>query len=246
MKGATANMPNQIHPDLLNQGESKRGRVQALFGEISNHYDQLNRIMSFNRDRAWRTYAASQLNLKPGDSALDLCCGTGDFCAELQKQVTESGTIIGLDFSLPMIKLATNKYPQTDFALADALAIPLRSNSVSGVTVGWGIRNVSDYDRAHQEIFRVLKSGGHFASLDMALPEGKAASKLSRWSLGLFLPLLGRLFGNRNAYQYLHQSTATFWSRQQLSDSMANAGFINIKTKNFMMGNICLHWGEKP
>lgn len=239
-------MPKPIHPDLLNQGESKRNRVQALFGEIPDHYDRLNRIMSLNRDRSWRQFAVAQLNLKAGDTALDLCSGTGDFCPLLEEKVGEIGRVLGLDFSQPMLSKASAKFPKSQFALADALAIPLQTNEVNAVTVGWGIRNVADYDLAHREIFRVLKSGGVFASLDMALPENPITSTLSRAGLGLLLPLLGRLFGNRSAYKYLHQSTATFWSRQQLSDSMASAGFINIKTKNFMMGNICLHWGEKP
>ncbi len=246
MKGATVDMPDSLHQDLFNRGKEKRRLVQEMFSGISDQYDRLNQLMSLNQDKRWRKIAVNTLQLQEGDKALDLCCGTGEFLSLLQSKVGDTGSVVGFDFCQPMISKAHAKQPGAQFALADALEIPLKSESVDAVSVGWGIRNLSDYDLAHQEIFRVLKPGGRFASLDMALPKQKWLAKLSQIVLGNLLPLLGRKFGAKHAYTYLPQSAAAFWSRDQLCQSMKDAGFIKIQTRDFMMGNICLHTGEKP
>ena len=130
--------------------------------------------------------------------------------------------------------------------LGDACSLPVASGSFDAVSVGWGIRNVPDIDRAHQEAFRVLKSGGRFVSLDMARPKSRLIGKLSETAFHVAVPVLGRLFGKKEAYTYLPKSTHRFMTREQLAESMRQAGFKDVAWKDMMMGNVCAIWGTKP
>jgi demethylmenaquinone methyltransferase / 2-methoxy-6-polyprenyl-1,4-benzoquinol methylase len=131
-------------------------------------------------------------------------------------------------------------------SLGDACALPIRSDAADAATVGWGLRNVPDIDQAHSEILRVLKPGGRFASIDMAVPRNRLGAKLSRFVFHSLVPRLGYLFGRAEAYTYLPQSTERFSTREQLADSMARAGFTDIHFEDLFFGNICVHFGRKP
>src|SRR5579863_5707980 len=141
------------------EGSQKREAVRRMFGEIAPSYDRLNGLMSLSLHRRWRAFAVDLLALKLGETALDLCCGTGDFMPLLQKAVGASGAVVGADFSAPMLAIAAQK-GQRKLTMGDACEVPVRDASVDAVTVGWGIRNVPDQDRAHLEIARILKPGG--------------------------------------------------------------------------------------
>ena len=163
----------------------------------------------------------------------------------LAKAVGKSGKVFGIDFCLPMLEVAQAKSHKT-ISLGDACSLPVGSDQFDGVSVGCGIRNVPDIDQAHREVFRVLKPGGRFVSLDMARP----TNRFLRWSSELvslkIVPKLGALFGKATAYTYLPESTLRFLSREKLSASMESAGFVNIGYKNLLLGNICIHYAQKP
>jgi demethylmenaquinone methyltransferase / 2-methoxy-6-polyprenyl-1,4-benzoquinol methylase len=230
----------------ISDESQKSDAVRRLFAKIAPTYDLLNFIMSFSLDGKWRNIAAKKLNLKLGDSALDLCTGTGDFLKPLRKAVGSQGSLIGLDFCEPMIRVAIKKHAPGSFALGDALNLPIQNESLNGVSVGWGIRNVSDIDQVHREIARVLKPGGRFVSLDMAKPENGKVRKFVHTCLSKGVPLLGKLFGKKEAYTYFPQSILHFWERDQLADSMRQAGLIEVTWQNKFFGNICIHSGVKP
>jgi demethylmenaquinone methyltransferase/2-methoxy-6-polyprenyl-1,4-benzoquinol methylase len=195
----------------------------------------------------WRAIAASKLELSTGDSVLDLCCGTGSFIRSLRRLVGNDGAVIGIDFCMPMIGVAARRSPrQAQYVLGDALALPLPNESLDGVTVGWGIRNLADVDGGHREIYRVLKSGKRFASVDMAQPTNPIVLAISRSLFMKAVPTLGALFGKKQAYQYLTESTERFKTRAELVKSMTEAGFVEVGWQNLMFGNICIHWGLKP
>jgi demethylmenaquinone methyltransferase/2-methoxy-6-polyprenyl-1,4-benzoquinol methylase len=228
------------------QGVEKRKQVQAMFAEIAPVYDRLNGFMSLSMHHRWRQAAVDQLALRKGDSVLDVCCGTGDFFAPLRKAIGAEGSIVGVDFCLPMLELARPKDERAVIAIGDACQLPVQSGSVRGVTVGWGIRNVPDIDRAHQEIYRVLETGGRFVSVDCAVPRNGLIRWVSQLMGSKVLPFLGSVFGNKKAYTYLPESTKRFKSREELADSMSAAGFVDVGYRDFMFGNICMHWGRKP
>lgn len=228
------------------EGQEKRAAVQAMFGEIAPTYDLCNSLMSFRLHPKWRAAAVRILRLEPGDTVLDLCCGTGDFFPPLRKAVGENGRILGLDFSAPMLAIADKKDAHAQRGLADACCLPVRNNSVDGITVGWGIRNVPDIDLAHREAFRVLKSGRRFVSVDMAQPRGAFMRVMSKMTTHGLLPLLGTIFGKKEAYTYLPKSTEKFMERDALKASMEKAGFKEVGYRDMFFGNICIHWGTKP
>jgi demethylmenaquinone methyltransferase / 2-methoxy-6-polyprenyl-1,4-benzoquinol methylase len=228
------------------QGQEKRAAVQGMFSAVAPSYDRANSLLSFSLHHRWREKATQTLDLKPGQTALDLCCGTGDFLPLLRHQVGNEGVVIGLDFCLPMLQQSAVKDPSATLGLADACELPLQSGSVHAVSVGWGIRNVPDIDQAHREIQRVLKPGGKFVSLDCAMPTGAVSKFLTQLTRKRILMSIGALFGLKDAYQYLEESTTRFRTREELADSMRRAGFTNVQHKDMMFGNICIHWGTKP
>lgn len=228
------------------EGQEKRAAVQRMFAAIAPTYDVCNSLMSLRGHHRWRRAAVSALNLKAGDTVADICCGTGDFFKPLRQAIGATGKLIGLDFCLPMLERSAVKDEQAGRALGDAGRLPLRSACVDAVTVGWGIRNVPDIDAAHAEIFRVLKPGGRFVSLDMAVPKSALVRAMSNLFTRRGLPILGALFKQREAYTYLPESTQRFKTREELKASMEAAGFTNVTFRDFFFGNICMHLGVKP
>jgi demethylmenaquinone methyltransferase/2-methoxy-6-polyprenyl-1,4-benzoquinol methylase len=225
------------------EGAQKRATVQKMFAEIAPTYDLLNGLMSLSLHRRWRAYAVSLLHLSQGDKALDVCCGTGDFLVELRRKVGTNA--FGVDFCAPMLQRAAEKLKSSPLSLGDACRLPIASGAFDGVTVGWGIRNVPDIDAAHREIWRVLKPGGRFVSLDMARPKNGLVRVVSEFVFNTLVPRLGAIFGKTQAYTYLPKSTQRFWTREQLSASMASAGMVDIRYRDLMFGNICIHYGRK-
>lgn len=233
-------------PIWMTDGVRKRQAVQQMFAGIAPTYDRLNGLISLSLHRRWRRLAVRTLELRPGDSAIDVCSGTGDFLVPLRSEVGASGSLIGVDFCAPMLLQAGSKDPGSVRILGDACQLPVADASFSGYTVGWGIRNVPDIDLAHREAFRVLQPGGRFVSLDMARPRNPLVRWVSERAFSSLVPLLGRLFGAEQAYTYLPQSTQRFWDRERLAASMQSAGFEDVAYRDLFFGNICLHTARKP
>lgn len=229
--------------DWLHQGEAKREAVRRMFAEIAPTYDRVNGLLSLNLHHRWRKIAVDAIQVHAGDMVADLCCGTGDFAAEVSAR---GARVVGLDFCLPMLDLATHKgVPRSAWGLADACILPLASASVDAVTVGWGLRNVPDLDAALREITRVLKPGGRFACLDMARPEVPVLGWVAERAFHLVTPLVGRLMGHADAYTYLPKSAERFVGRAVLRQKLEALGFQEVRERSFMFGNISLMWGVK-
>jgi demethylmenaquinone methyltransferase/2-methoxy-6-polyprenyl-1,4-benzoquinol methylase len=225
----------------------KRLQVRRMFSAIAPSYDRVNQIISLRGHRRWREQAVRALNLSPGAKALDLCCGTGDFVSPLRSAVGLDGVVIGMDFALPMLSLAVKKTKnEARYVAADSLRVPCGADQFDGITVGWGVRNVTDIDAFHREVVRLLKPGGRFVSVDTAVPENPVVRFASRLLFKTFVPLVGWLMGHLEAYRYLPESTERFSSRRGLKDSMERAGMVDVRFEDKMGGNICMHFGRKP
>lgn len=228
------------------QGEEKRIAVQGLFSRIAKHYDFVNHVLSLNRDRKWRLFAVTKLDLKPGDSGLDVCCGTGDFLPPLRRAVGSQGRLVGIDFCSAMLQHASAKDESSLLVLGDACQLPFASHSFDGVSVGWGIRNVPDIQQVHAEIFRVLRPGGKFVSLDCAEPRNAVIRKVTGVGRTLLTKALGASFKSVQEYDYLNESSKRFKTRDELVEIMRQTGFTDVNFQDLMFGNICIHWGTKP
>lgn len=239
-------MQEALEPKVwLVEGAAKREVVRRMFARIAPRYDLLNRLLSFNLDRKWRAMCVEMVKLRPGDAALDLCSGTGDFLLALRKAVGRSGSVVGLDFCLPMLRRAA---PKVDafLALADALSLPVATSAFDAVTIGWGLRNLVDIDAGLREAYRVLKPGGWLVSIDTARPKNRLVSAVCAPTLRLVAPLLGHLAGDRLAYRYLQESTLRYRTPEQLDRSLEAAGFQRVQHRRLFLGNVCIHYGRKP
>ena len=104
-------------------------QVNRMFDRVAARYDLLNSLMSAGLHHRWRERAADRAALGPGETALDVCCGTGDLAFELAGRTGAEGHVVGCDFSEPMLDLAREKAGARDvsgvrFEWADALTLP--------------------------------------------------------------------------------------------------------------------------
>ncbi len=228
----------------LAEGAEKRSRVRRMFAEIAPEYDRINGRMSMQLHHRWRQHAVDLLNLRSGDIAVDVCTGTGDFLPPLRAAVGDSGQVFGLDFCLPMLDQARAK-PMDGLSIGDACRLPIQDDVCHGVTVGWGIRNVENIDEAHREIYRVLRPGGRFVSIDMAKPRNWIVRTVSHLA-GSVISTLGTRLTKSDAYTYLPKSVDRFLGREDLADAMRRTGFTDVRWKDLFFGNICIHIGHKP
>jgi demethylmenaquinone methyltransferase/2-methoxy-6-polyprenyl-1,4-benzoquinol methylase len=205
----------------------------------------MNSLLSFRLHRRWRSYAVGLLGLTGGEVVADVCAGTGDFAFPLYRRIGPKGRVLGVDFCLPMLKVSRRKGAPMVPVLGDACALPLRSLSVDAVTVGWGLRNVADLKGALREIFRVLKPGGRFVSVDTAVPQNGFVRFF--WVLGSrgVIPFLGWLVGRKEEYTYLPRTTQQWTSREELANRLKEAGFVKVMYRDLFFGMICVHKGEK-
>ncbi len=198
----------------------------------------------------WRERAAGRAELSPGDSALDLCCGTGDLAFELARRVGSEGAVVGCDFSERMLELARRKAAergaaQARFEWADALELPYPEGSFDAVTVGFGARNLVDLERGLAEMVRVLKPGGRAVILEITQPRRRPMSTFYSLWFDRLVPLLGVVAGDRDAYAYLPESVKRFPPPEGLAAMMAGAGLERIRYLLLAGGIIAIHSGEK-
>lgn len=227
-------------------GEEKRKTVRGMFADIAPTYDLLNSLMSFRLHYRWRSIAVRTLELRPGNSALDVCSGTGCFLTPLQKAVGDKGSLVGVDFCAPMLAIAAKRHgSKATLAVGDACQLPVASATFDGATVGWGLRNVPSLESALSEILRVLKPGGRFVSLDMSRPTGLMGT-VSERVFHTVVPVLGTLFGKKEAYTYLPKSTLRFLPPDELAATMSRLGFVDVWRRSMFFGNVGMVGGRKP
>jgi demethylmenaquinone methyltransferase/2-methoxy-6-polyprenyl-1,4-benzoquinol methylase len=213
--------------------------VRAMFDRIAPVYDAMNRTMTAGLDRRWRRITADSV-VRPGDEVLDACCGTGDLAIAAAR---DGGKVTGLDFSEPMLERARRKAPQLNWVRGDLLELPFADASFDAATVGFGVRNVEDLDRALAELKRVLRDSGRLAILEITQPRGLLAPFYRFWFDGV-VPLLGKLLPGGSAYTYLPASVRRFPGPEELADLMARAGFRTVRYRLFAGGIVALHIGE--
>jgi demethylmenaquinone methyltransferase/2-methoxy-6-polyprenyl-1,4-benzoquinol methylase len=231
--------------------KEKAGYVREMFASIAPRYDLLNDILSFQRHRRWRRKAVELAGLRSGDTALDVCTGTGDFALDLKQVTGKNGLVIGADFCRPMLihgasKMLSCKQGDIPLLMADALQLPFQSNSFDTVTVGFGIRNVVNTKQAFLEMTRVAKPSGRVICLEFSSPQHWFWRPIVLFYQMRILPLIGGMLSRKEAYHYLPNSIEAFHSREDLAKIMQEAGLINISITDMNFGSVCIHMGIKP
>ena len=220
-------------------------QVRAMFDRIAGFYDVMNSVMTAGLHHRWRARAADLAALGPGDTALDVACGTGDLAIELARRVGAVGEVIGSDFAEEMLERARAKDPGLVWEWGNALELPYASGRFDAATVGFGARNFSDLDRGLAEMTRVVKPGGRVVVLEITTPRKPPLSTFYRVWFDHVVPLIGRLTGEQEAYTYLPSSVRRFPGPEGLAAAMHGAGMSDIRWVLTAGGIIALHVGIK-
>ena len=220
-------------------GELAPDAVRRMFDRIAPFYDAMNRTMTAGLDRRWRRLTAEAV-VRPGDVVLDACCGTGDLAVAAARA---GGRVAGLDFSEPMLERARRKAPELEWIHGDLLELPFGDASFDVATVGFGVRNVDDLQRALSELRRVLGDGGRLGILEITRPRGPLAPFYRLWFDGI-VPLLGKLLPGGSAYTYLPASVRRFPGPAELAEMIEAAGFRDVRVRLFAGGIVALHTAE--
>lgn len=224
--------------------KSEPGSVRAMFANIAERYDLLNRLVSLGRDRSWRRKAVASLKLEGRERVADLGCGSGDLALEILAQVPDC-QIVASDFTIEMIRVARRR-PGAEcihWLVADAQALPFVANSFSATVSGFLLRNVPDLPGALAEQSRILRPAARLAALDTTPPSPGPLRPLIDFYFRRVIPLLGKwLAGDEAAYVYLPQSTQKFLEAEELADQIRAAGFASVSYRKLMLGSIAIHW----
>jgi demethylmenaquinone methyltransferase/2-methoxy-6-polyprenyl-1,4-benzoquinol methylase len=235
--------------ETVARGE-KAGRVRGVFDSVATRYDLMNDLMSGGAHRLWKNYTLSLTGLKNGDHALDVAGGTGDLSVGMARQVGSLGLVVLTDINAAMLGVGRDRLidkgivSNVCYAQANAECLPFADRSFNCVTIGFGLRNVTDQAAALRSMKRVLKPGGQLLVLEFSKPvNGTLASLYDSYSFNI-LPKLGRLVaGDAASYQYLAESIRRHPDQQTLIGMMRDAGLEDCRYYNLLGGIVAVHRG---
>lgn len=231
------------------QGEDKAEYVNEMFGRIARRYDLMNRIMTVGRDQAWRRRAVELARVPPYGHVLDLATGTGDLALAVLESVP-TATVVGADFSLPMMHYGRHKeapaHRRPRFLGADALRLPFLDETFDAVASAFLMRNVTDIEAGFAEQYRVLADGGRLVCLEITTPNLPGFREAFEIYFGNVVPIVGGLIsGSREAYTYLPESVKRFPQPAHLAEILLEAGFRDVTYERLMLGTVAIHAATK-
>jgi ubiquinone/menaquinone biosynthesis methyltransferase len=205
--------------------------IQAIFNRIAPQYDRLNDRLSLGLHRVWKQMTVSWSGAKPGDTCLDLCCGTGDLAQRLARHMQFKGQVFGVDFAANLLAIARQQNDQRlrpspiTWVEGDALNLPFAANMFDAATMGYGLRNVTDIPRSLRELQRVLKPGARVAILDFHRPTHPQMQQFQQWYLQSFVVPAAAQCGLKEEYAYISPSLDRFPQGSEQVALARQAGF---------------------
>jgi demethylphylloquinol methyltransferase len=206
--------------------------IQGIFNRIAPMYNQLNDWLSLGQHRVWKKMTVTWSNARPGDTCLDLCCGSGDIAIALSQQVGPSGYVFGVDFSPQQLAIAQHRekpflIPSSPISWVegDALNIPFPPNTFDAATMGYGLRNVTNIPLSLQELHRVLKKGAKAAILDFHRPDNPLMQTFQQWYLQNLVVPTAEKFNLTQEYAYINASLEKFPTGSEQIKLAYEAGF---------------------
>jgi len=231
-------------------GEQRAARVRDLFDTIASRYDLINDLQSFGLHRHWKRRLLQLAEARPGQRALDLCCGTGDVTRALAQRGVET---VGLDFSQPMLAVANARTKARSLGAAiqflrgDAQQIPFPDNRFDLVTISYGLRNLADWQLGLREMQRVTRPGGRILVLDFGKPDNAIWRGIYFAYLRRFVPILGRIFcGDADTHGYILESLLHYAAQKGVAAKMEELGLTRVRVVNLTGGIMSINYGEKP
>jgi demethylmenaquinone methyltransferase/2-methoxy-6-polyprenyl-1,4-benzoquinol methylase len=231
---------------------AKAARVRSVFASVAGKYDVMNDLMSLGAHRLWKRFTLSLTGLKPGAQALDVAGGTGDLALGMLRQVGRNGRVVLSDINSSMLErgrdrlLDAGMVGNVECLVADAERLPFEDNTFDCVTIGFGLRNVTDKAAALRSMHRVLKPGGQLLVLEFSTPVAPGLKPIYDAYSFKVLPLLGRFVaGDEASYRYLAESIRMHPGQEALLEMLRNAGFEQALYHNLSGGIVALHRGYK-
>lgn len=232
--------------------EEKAKLVGRVFDSVANRYDVMNDAMSFGIHRLWKRIALEHTGLRAGMRALDLASGTGDLALKMAGLVGSKGLVILSDINQKMLLEGRSKLDNSgvvgnvDYCLANAQHLPFPNNHFDCVTIGFGLRNVTDKAMALREMARVIKPGGRVVVLEFSKPVSPLISKAYDLYSFTALPALGKVLAkDADSYRYLAESIRMHPDQEALKLMMLESGFDQVDVHNLTLGVVAIHIGYK-
>jgi demethylmenaquinone methyltransferase/2-methoxy-6-polyprenyl-1,4-benzoquinol methylase len=230
----------------------KQKLVGEVFSSVAGKYDVMNDLMSFGVHRWWKRFFVATSGVRNGDRVLDLAGGTGDIAALLLPRVGKQGEIVIGDINAAMLRAGRDRLLDHGllqglrWAQVNAESLPFPGESFDAVTIAFGLRNVTDKDRALAEIHRVLKPGGRVLILEFSRINQSWLKPLYDFHSFQVLPRIGKLVARDEAsYRYLAESIRKHPDQATLKAMLEAAGFRGVEVRNLSAGIVAIHRGYK-
>lgn len=232
--------------------EEKQKKVAGVFHSVAAKYDLMNDLMSFGIHRIWKKQTIAKSGVRKGDNVLDLAGGTGDLAYKFCQMVGPQGKVILSDINSSMLEVGKEKLTNKgcvgniEYVQANAECLPFPDNYFDCITISFGLRNVTDKEKALASMCRVLKPGGRLLVLEFSKPIIPLLSKVYDEYSFKALPFLGKIITqDAESYKYLAESIRKHPDQQTLKQMMYDAGFDNVEYQNMTGGIVALHIGYK-
>ena len=227
--------------------EGKSSYVNALFTTLANRYDVMTDVWTFGLHRVWKRQAIAGCALRPAERVLDVATGTGDLAFAEAAAVGPEGAVVGVDACAAMLDVARRRRRgAVDFQEGDATALGFPDASFDVVTIGFGLRNVADRGKALREFQRVLRPGGRLMVLDFSRPNAKILKAVHDLIYFVVMPKVGwAVAWHPDAHHYTSDSIRTWLTRDELSQAMEEAGFVDARYVSLTTGFGTVHFGSR-
>ncbi|MDR3502446.1 MAG: bifunctional demethylmenaquinone methyltransferase/2-methoxy-6-polyprenyl-1,4-benzoquinol methylase UbiE [Legionella sp.] len=232
--------------------DDKEKKVAEVFHSVAKNYDMMNNLMSLGVHHLWKRYTIELSHVRPGQVVLDLAGGSGDLTRLLCKKVGDTGRVVLADINSAMLNVGRDRlldeglYKNIDFVQANAQCLPFVDNNFHCITMGFGLRNVTDKDEALRSMYRVCKPGGKVMILEFSTPIFPGLKPVYDWYSFNILPKIGQFFAQDEAsYQYLAESIRMHPNQQTLKKMIEDAGFEDCTYHNLSGGIVALHVAYK-
>lgn len=232
--------------------QQKADMVAAVFHSVATKYDLMNDIMSFGVHRLWKRFTVDCSGVTRGQRILDLAGGTGDLAARFSRLVGEQGIVVLADINDTMLKIGRDKLRDkgiignVSYVQANAETLPFPDNYFDCITISFGLRNVTDKEKALLSMYRVLKPGGRLLVLEFSKPNSPLLHKIYDTYSFHVLPKMGEIVVNDGeSYRYLAESIRMHPDQEKLKAIMEQTGFEQVGYHNLVGGIVALHRGFK-
>lgn len=230
----------------------KKNLVANVFQSVAAKYDVMNDLMSFGIHRLWKRYTIDCSGVRKGMKVLDIAGGTGDLTAQFSRRVGPEGEVVLADINDAMLKVGRDKLRDRGvvgnvrYVQADAEELPFDDNTFDVITIAFGLRNVTDKDKALRSMLRVLKPGGRLLILEFSKPVSATLNQVYDFYSFNILPKMGQVVANdADSYQYLAESIRMHPDQETLKSMMETAGYEKVDYQNMTGGVVALHRGYK-